>query len=148
DLEEFVAKNPKRYKLAAIYSLLTGASGLVPDFSEALTMLDKLEQEHSVRPDHLVIEYAHLCLCRGEIFRCQGSSSASLQWFKKAYDCYSQIECRWGLVRARIGMALGGEKAELRSEIKASLEGQDAALLKKFEGGKHMPYGSLSMNLI
>ena len=145
ELKSLADKHAKRYHYVAIYSSLVQASGKVADVAKASNALLEMEKTYKLRPEYLVTEYAHLCLCRGELSRTGGKSDSG-NWFQKAYDCYLRMECRWGLVRAWAGNRLAGGKIDFPKRFKSELEGLDAKLLSDFEAGR-ISVGCLSLNI-
>lgn len=147
ELATLAANYSGRCRFIGLYSLLVRASGAVADEKEAQRNLSEAESFGPLRSDYLVAEYAHLTLCRGELARKFGRLQEAREWFLKALDCYTPIECRWGVVRAWIGLRLSEGSAAFPRNLKHSLEGADAKLLKEFEEKKKIPPGILSTNI-
>lgn len=147
EVAKLADNHPERYRFMVIYSLLLRASGKVADAKIATGALKKVEKFGPLRPDYLVAEYAHVALCRGELLRQTSGMADALAWFQKAFDCYSRMECRWGMVRAWIGVRLAGGDADFPGNVKRTLEGTDAKLFQKFERNREIQPGILSMNI-
>lgn len=146
-LETLSAKNVVRYRFMTIYMLLAQASGCVADEAIAKGHLRKVKSFGPVTPNYLTGEYAHAALCRGELLRKEHRMLEACREFRNAFDCYVQMECRWGTVRAWIGLCLTGGRTALPRKLKRSLEGADKRLLKKFETEGAIPLGILSANI-
>lgn len=147
EVAQLADDHPERYRFMVIYALLLRASGEVADAKTATGALKKAEKFGPLRPDYLVAEYAHVALCRGELLRQISGMADALPWFQKAFDCYSRMECRWGMVRAWIGVRLAGGDADFPGNVKRTLEGTDAKLFQRFERSREIEPGSLSMNI-
>jgi len=147
EVAQLADDHPQHYRFMVIYALLLRASGKVADAKTATGALKKAEKFGPLRPDYLVAEYAHAALCRGELLRQASGMADALAWFQKAFDCYSRMECRWGMVRAWIGVRLAGGDANFPSNVKRTLEGTDAKLFQSFERNREIMPGILSMNI-
>ena len=146
-LESIAESQAERYRFVAIYSLLACAAGRIPDADRANRALQKAEAFGPLSRDYLRTEYAHLALCRGELFRTTGKLDEANTWFSKAFECYIKMTVRWGVVRSWIGLQLTGKKVEFPKLDGRTLEGLDATLLARFSKGENMPRGILSANL-
>lgn len=147
EVAQLADENPKRYRFMVIYSLLLRASGKVADAGKADAALRKAEKFGPLRADYLVAEYAHAALCRGEIFRQFKLPLQAGDAFEKAFLSYTRMECRWGMVRAWIGLRLAGRNVDFPENVKRSVEGTDAKLLQTFESKREILPGILSMNI-
>lgn len=132
EVAQLADENPQRYRFMVIYSLLLLASGKVADAGKAGAALRKAEKFGPLRSDYLVAEYAHAALCRGEISRQFKLPLQAADDFETAFLSYARMECRWGMVRAWIGLRLAGRDVEFPDNVKRTLEGTDAKLFQKF----------------
>jgi tetratricopeptide (TPR) repeat protein len=146
-LESIAESQAERYRFVAIYSLLACAAGRIPDADRANRALQKAEEFGPLSRDYLRTEYAHLALCRGELFRTAGKIDEANAWFSKAFECYIKMTVRWGVVRSWIGLQLTGKKVEFPKLDGHTPEGLDSTLLSRFSKGENMPRGILSANL-
>jgi tetratricopeptide (TPR) repeat protein len=141
-------KYPQRYRFLSIYCRLAEASGETGNPRRALKLLDEAEALGQVTSDYLVLEYAHIALCRAEVLRREPRKRLeSLGWFRTAFSTYRRMDCRWGVVRAWIGLQLTGDSEMHPAGILNVLEGIDARLLAEFDETGEIEYGGLSTNI-
>jgi len=140
-------EHQERYRFLVIYSLILQASGKVVDPRKAEAALRKAERIGQLRSDYLVTECAHLFLCRGEIFRQSNCTLQSSAAFETAYSLYTRMMCRWGMVRAWIGLKMAGRDVDFPVTVKQSLEGTDRELFNEFVREQEVPPGILTMNI-
>jgi hypothetical protein len=145
-MRRLVEQHGERYRFAKIYYFLAEAAGPVHDRRAALRLLDQAKKFGPIEVNYLTIEYAHLELCRGEILRASRAGDA-YEAFEAAFHAYSRTECRWGQIRAWIGLQLTGMSSLLPASWHSSLEGCDRELLERFNQRHSFPFGTLSENL-
>lgn len=146
EMRKLVEQHGERYRFAKIYCFLAEASGPVHDRRAALRLLDQAKKFGPIDANYLIMEYAHLELCRGEILRTSQAGDAC-EAFEAAFHAYSRTECRWGQIRAWIGLQLTGMSSLLPASLRSSLEGGDRELLERFDQRHSFPLGTLSENL-
>ncbi len=147
EVAQLANDHPQRYRFMVIYALLLRASGKITDVEIADAALRKVEKFGPLRVDYLVAEYAHAALCRGEIFRQSNLPLQASDSFETAFVSYTRMECRWGMVRAWIGLRLSGRDVDFPRNVKRTLEGTDAKLFQKFHRNREIQPGILSMNI-
>jgi hypothetical protein len=138
---------PGRYRFLELYVDLVSAAGPGRNPIEAERSLKHAEESSGLAIDYLTLEYGHLWLCRGELARARiGRRDQANSAFAKAFAAYVATGCPWGILRAWIGLQLGGSRREvpLNPEL---LEGTDRRLWQAFQTVGNVRLGQLSMNL-
>lgn len=135
--------NCSRYSI--IYSRLVRVPSVILDVAVATKLVDEALGAGPLEADCFRTEYAHAMLCRGEIERGQKNKEQAEIAFREALRLYEVMEMRWGVVRSIIGLNLVAARCSPPADLK--LEGCDAAIWARFQGGGAFPAGSLCENL-
>jgi len=143
DIGEMRRHDMQYLRFAELYRLLSVASGVVEDHDTALRALEQAVSYSQMSRTFLTLEYAHMCLCKGELLRTVGNIEQSRHWFGLAHDTYLSTQCTWGIVRSWLGMKLTGHEIEFPT-LDHQVEGCDAAIIGR---RRTVPCGQLSAGL-
>jgi tetratricopeptide (TPR) repeat protein len=146
EASEIVEAAPNRYRYVTIYVYLAKASLPGADSASVEKLLSRVARIAKISKSSFVTEYAHLLLCRAEMFRTLTRNSEARRLFKEAHDIYRDMECMWGAVRSWIGLTLTGGTTPRPHTLFARAEGLDQELINASDSGVAPSRGLLATN--
>lgn len=120
---------PDRYRRVMLYALLARASDPDATIQRVGELSETIVTRWKLSKTYMVLEWAHVALCRADAFRRRQRFDHARPLFKAAYDSYSRMQCNWGILRAGVGLELTGGRPNVPSEALEAAEGADRTLV-------------------
>jgi len=113
-----------------------------------LKIILKLERQYGLRRTYMVAEYALVVLYKAVLALKHSRYKESEKMFTEAFDCFSGMGSRWGIVRSWIGLKLIREPSrEISPEIISTLEGTDKVLFERSKKGEEIALNVLILSV-